>query len=312
VGTTAAGPCPLCGVSGAPLWATARDLEYLTSDETFHYHHCQGCDVLFLDPLPVDRLREIYPPNYYSYSFGERRPSLADRVKEWLDAREMRRVLARLPGAELVALDVGGGAGYTLDRLRRLDPRIRHTQVVDLDPEAARRARLAGHDVFCGRVENFVAECTFDLILLVNLIEHVADPARLLGRLASGLRPDGLLLIKTPNFDSLDARLFRHANWGGLHCPRHWVLFSRTSFARLVERSGLRVREFAYTQGAAFWATSTLFRLARRDLASITKERPAVAHPLFPLLSALYAAFDFVRRPFQPTSQMVWLLSRTK
>lgn len=49
--------------------------------------------------------------------------------------------------------------------------------------------------------------------------------------------------------------------------------------------------------------------LARMAGAPI-RERPVVEHPLFAPLSALGAAFDFARRPFAPTSQMLALLAR--
>ncbi len=104
-----------------------------------------------------------------------------------------------------------------------------------------------------------------------------------------------MLVVKTPNCDSLDARLFRHANWAGYHCPRHWVLFDKPSFTALAARAGLELRDFSYTQGAAFWGASVLFWLAERGRVSITRERPAMNHPLFPPLSAFFAVFDLVR-----------------
>jgi hypothetical protein len=117
------------------------------------------------------------------------------------------------------------------------------------------------------------------------------------------------VVVKTPNFDSLDARLFRRANWAGYHCPRHWVLFEKSSFVALAERSGLELREFSYTQGAAFWAASLLFWLAERGRVSITSERPVMSHPLFPPLAAVFAGFDLVRMAFgaRPSQMFVTL-----
>jgi len=41
----------------------------------------------------------------------------------------------------------------------------------------------------------------------------VRDPVAVLQKMSGMLAPDGLILIKTPNYDSLDARIFRHRNW---------------------------------------------------------------------------------------------------
>jgi 2-polyprenyl-3-methyl-5-hydroxy-6-metoxy-1,4-benzoquinol methylase len=293
-------PCLACGSRESSLWARATDGEYRATDEMFRYLRCAACGVLFIDPVPRSRLAEIYPSNYYS--FANPSDSLVQRIKRRLDARLFRRLLRRVSGKSLSVLDVGGGAGWELSWLRDLDPRIRSTQVVDLDPGAEQTARANGHDYFCGRVEDFATDKKFDLVLLLNLIEHVEDPGAVLRKMRALLSPDGLLLIKTPNTDSLDARLFRHHNWAGYHCPRHWVLFARPSLTALAETSGLQVTEFRYTQGAPFWAASIIFRLFA---ASVTKERPVVLHRLFGPLCALFAAFDLLRQPFAKPSQML-------
>jgi SAM-dependent methyltransferase len=264
--------------------------------------------VLFIDPVPRERLREIYPPSYYSFSSPS--GSLTQRVKAWLDARMFRRLLRCLPQPTLRVLDVGGGAGWELNIVRALDPRVVLTQVVDFDEAAAAVARSNGHGYFCGRIEEFETDETFDLVLMLNLIEHVHDPVAVLRRVRSLLSRHGRVLIKTPNYDSLDARVFRRANWGGYHCPRHWVLFTKESFTRAAAGVGLMVIDFSYTQGAPFWTTSVLSHLTERGLISVTTDRPAWKHPLYPVLSAAFAAFDFARWPFANLSQMFFVLGR--
>jgi len=185
-----------------------------------------------------------------------------------------------------------------------------HTEVIDIDPKPAAQAEAAGHRYFCGRIEEYQSGERFDLVLLLNLIEHVKDPLRVLESVRHLLAPDGRLLVKTPNWDSFDARLFRHRGWAGYHCPRHWVLFTRQSFERLAVRAGLEVHEFRYTQGAPFWAASALNWLRLSGLTRIDRERPVVQHPLFGPLNAVFAAFDFARMPFAKTSQMFFVLGR--
>ncbi len=294
--------CLACGSNGSVWWANATDGEYFTTREQFGYFRCESCGVLFIDPVPRDQLAEIYPQNYYS--FCSPADSLVQRLKRKLDQRLFRRLLKELPGNTLSLLDVGGGAGWELNWIRELDPRIRFTQVVDIDPGAEATARANGHEYFCGRAEELATERRFDLILMLNLIEHVEDPRSVLAKMRGLLTPHGRILLKTPNTDSLDARLFRHRNWAGYHCPRHWVLFTRESLVALAGKVGLRVDDFHYTQGAPFWAASILYRLHLHGMASLGKDRPAWYHPLFGVLSALSATFDFLRMPFSKPSQM--------
>jgi hypothetical protein len=139
---------------------------------------------------------------------------------------------------------------------------------------------------------------------MLNLIEHVAHPDEVLTKTQALLSEKGRVLIKTPNFRALDAVLFRHRDWSGYHCPRHFVLFNRESLDRALNTAGLTVERFRYTQGP-FWAGSILQMLWRHGIISANAERPYGTHPIAPVLLALTAAFDFARRPFSRLSQMI-------
>jgi 2-polyprenyl-3-methyl-5-hydroxy-6-metoxy-1,4-benzoquinol methylase len=300
--------CPACASTEHRLYGRFRDEEYFCCEDAFDYWQCDACATVFLHPLPIARLAEIYPSNYYSFQPHSR--SLTVRIKEQLDRRYFQGILRKLPGDSIRVLDVGGGTGWLLDVLRTLDPRVRFTQIVDLDPEAGDKARAKGHAYACQRIEDFVTDGRFDLVLMLNLIEHVEAPQRVLAKVANLLSPSGIVLVKTPNMDAMDARLFRNAYWAGLHVPRHWSLFTRSSFERMIGGTGLEMRRFQYTQGAPFWAASVLASLKRSGLVDISARRPAVYHPLFGPLSALFAAFDIVRAPFGRPSQMYIVMGK--
>jgi SAM-dependent methyltransferase len=300
--------CPICSNSNTVLWSAARDYEYFSTGKTYEYFQCTDCGTLFIDPLPTDELAIIYPSNYYS--FVTTKKNAVWRIKEWLDKRKLRSVLQGLKADEISVLDVGGGTGWLSTLVRQTDPRVKFTQIVDIDQAAKYKAEQEGHDYFQGRLEDFTTDKKFDLILLLNLIEHVAEPVSVLKKAGSLLRPGGVILIKTPNTQSLDARIFHRSYWGGLHCPRHWVIFSEKSFRKAAALSGLFVKSLDYTQGGPFWAFSIIIAFYRKGWLKVSRERPVIFHPLFPLVSACGAAFDFFRRPFAKTSQLFILLTR--
>ena len=271
---------------------------------------CMECDVLFIDPMLKDHLNVIYPENYYSFT-GATKKNWVVAIKEWLDRRSFRALTAGLSGRELTVLDIGGGTGWLVDQLKESDPRFTFSLIVDIDDGAEKHAIAKGHDFFLGKFEDLpVSERRFDLILMLNIIEHVPDPKSVLEKAAALLAPGGKIWVKTPNFDSLDARLFRHRSWGGYHAPRHFVLFNRSSFERLARGAGLTTLDFSYTQGAPFWAISLLDILRRKGLATVSAARPSICHPLTPMLQAAAAAFDFGRaalggRPSQMVAVLV-------
>lgn len=258
--------------------------------------------------MPKDRLNVIYPSNYYSYSQSQE--SVVFRIKTALDKRWFRKMTRDLQGSNLSALDIGGGAGWQLNVLRSADARFSTTDVVDIDSAAQLQAQTNGHSYFCGGIENYTTDRKYDLILMLNLIEHVEAPIEMLRKAGSLLSTQGMILLKTPNVESLDARLFRHQNWAGYHCPRHWVLFTRESLESAVRAAGLTPRSITYTQGAPFWAASVLFCMARIGLVTISAQRPVAYHPLFGPLTGAFAGFDWIRGFFSKTSQMFAVISR--
>jgi SAM-dependent methyltransferase len=301
-------PCPICRRAGQTRhWARAQDVEYYTSLDWFDYFRCEHCDVIFLHPLPVGTLAEIYPPNYYSYVSTRR--SLVQTAKKLLDRRRLRRILQEIQGDSLRVLDVGGGTGEVLNLLRGLDQRVKETEIVDLDPGAETAARASGHAFTRCRIEDFAPNCRYDLILLLNLIEHVEDPVEVLKKAGSLLAPGGRILIKTPNVDSLDARLFRHRSWGGYHCPRHWTLFTPESFSAAAVSAGLKIRRISFTQGAPFWAISVFNLLRDKGWVRSSADFPAPFHPVIPALQGFFALVDLLRSPVSRTSQIFVELS---
>jgi SAM-dependent methyltransferase len=302
--------CPVCGGDRWSVFARARDVEYYSSDQTFTYLACGRCGSVYLDRPPVDRLHQIYPANYYSYGDQQNVRGIVERIKQYLDVRTFRGLLSRVQGDNLKVLDVGGGSGWLLNIVRIASSRVKETHEVDIDDGARARAVAAGHIFHHCKVEEFSCDDSFDLILMLNLIEHVSDPAGVLRAMGRLLSPKGLILIKTPNVRTIDCYIFRNHNWGGFHCPRHFVLFNRQSIMDLGERCGLRTVKVAYTQGAPQWACSILGWLGLKGWLDISAQHPLYKHPLYPVACALAAGFDFVRMPLMPTAQMFVVFQR--
>jgi SAM-dependent methyltransferase len=91
------------------------------------------------------------------------------------------------------------------------------------------------------------SDLTFDIITIIEVLEHLPDPAKTLKMLASKLTPGGSIFITTPNFGSLNRRVQR-GNWRIFSFPEHLNIFEKRTFKDLVSRCGLQL-ESVKTQG---------------------------------------------------------------
>jgi SAM-dependent methyltransferase len=87
---------------------------------------------------------------------------------------------------------------------------------------------------------------SFDAVTLWNVLEHLHDPVRDLGKIRRWLRPGGILALSTPNYDSV-VRLARGARWHGFKLDEHLSLFSPQTIGFLLEETGYEPLHLATT-----------------------------------------------------------------
>ncbi|RDC60909.1 2-polyprenyl-6-hydroxyphenol methylase [Alteripontixanthobacter maritimus] len=126
------------------------------------------------------------------------------RLKFLRDAIDMHwagDIETRRPLAGRTVLDVGCGAGLLAEPLARLGGKVTG---IDAAPENAKVAALhaegSGLDIRYMAGELGALDLgTFDLITCMEVLEHVADKPAFISQLALRLKPDGLLVLSTPN-----------------------------------------------------------------------------------------------------------------
>ena len=121
-------------------------------------------------------------------------------IRDQIDQHWQADECSRTPLDGKTALDVGCGAGLLAEPLARLGAAVTG---VDASPEligvAAEHALRSGLDIRYVAADVRALDGRFDLITCMEVIEHVADPARFLKALAERLAPGGLLILSTPN-----------------------------------------------------------------------------------------------------------------
>jgi SAM-dependent methyltransferase len=164
---------------------------------------------------------------------------------QWL----LSRVVRLRPRAKTL-LDIGAGTGLLVH-----EARARGLEAVGIEPSRSlvRSARRI-HDVEL--LEGYfphpaIADRTFDIITMIDVIEHVTEPVTLLRDAARALVSDGMLLVTTPDVGSLAARFLKHRWW---HFRlAHVGYFNRVTLLRAADRADL--------QAVQMWRPKWFFRI---------------------------------------------------
>ena len=104
------------------------------------------------------------------------------------------------------------GCGSTNNTSRFLKSHFKRVEGLDVDPRAATNAHLDQFHLYRGGIWPLSSD-TYDAIVANYVFEHVSNPAGLAREAFRVLKPDGLLMFRTPNllhYVSLIARLTPH------------------------------------------------------------------------------------------------------
>jgi len=179
-------------------------------------------------------------------------------IRDHLARHFGRDIRAPKPFSGLSLLDIGCGGGLVSEPLARLGFRVTGIDAGEAMLEVARgHAAAAGVavDYRRGTAEDLAAEGeTFDAVLALEVVEHVADPALFLAAAARLITPGGGLVVSTINrtpkaffFAIIGAEYVMGWLPRGTH---HWDKFLRPSeLAAGLRPHGIRLHEM---KGLAF------------------------------------------------------------
>lgn len=218
--------CPTCGSRAL----ADLDVLPLRAARTGFVCVCDGCGLVFSNPLPsstdltdfyspsgawrIDRREVGDEPGRSSTRVGGTWTQMFDPIRPDLDVTSPPR------GASV--LDFGCGEGKLLDQLQNCG-----WETCGIEPALHRAFRRHR------RLEAVPEGATFDLIVLMQVLEHVPDPLHVLRQLAGACRIGGHLLVSVPRFDTLPLhRDYRYVLNGRVHITAYTWPCLRTLLAR--------------------------------------------------------------------------------
>jgi 2-polyprenyl-3-methyl-5-hydroxy-6-metoxy-1,4-benzoquinol methylase len=211
---------------------------------------CRGCGLIYVSPVErIERLAgaaaqtdrgelldAAETPEYRALYLAEA------SIKQRLYGEILDRI-EHVTGRRGLLLDVGSYMGLFM---RTAADRGWRCQGVEPDRNAWSYAvNTLALDVCWGTLEtcDFAPE-SFDAVTMLQVLEHLSDPAQTLRHVRHLLRPGGVLIVEVPNIDCWPVRILgrRHRHFA----KHHFTFFGLKTLSALLERSGYEVVSHRY------------------------------------------------------------------
>jgi len=208
----------------------------------FGFVLCDVCGTLYQSPRPpVEDFSRFYQESlsarYWAKTFF---PAVAEVRRTSLfrpKVKEIARLCKERGFSPEVLADIGAGYGLFLEEWRTISPETKLI-AIEPNPDLAEVCRNKGFNV----VESFVEEASdlheqIDLVVALEVIEHVYDPMVFCNSLRNLLKDGGRILLTGLTVDGFDIQVL----WGdskSISPPHHINFISIAGFKQLLTRAG--------------------------------------------------------------------------
>lgn len=250
-------PCPICASHYSEQKAVVFEKGYV-------YRRCPNCALVFINPQPDHEfMRERI--NEFEHQDLEFTKTVFEKPRISFFEKEVTYIKKFKPEGRLI--DIGCGGGGFLEIARNAG-----YEVSGIEPNANVVSPLInkyGFDIFCGTLEEAfdrgaIKPDSYDIITLLDTLEHVPNPREILSLVTKALKCGGLAVMRVPNvkyfllkYKLLSPFLGERINY--LDPDYHIYYFNEKNLSFLIEtHCGLEVLDIVFTESSS--PTGSLFK----------------------------------------------------
>lgn len=222
--------CPLCNTPEIKQYYIINKY-----NPQFKVDRCSACGFMFMNPSFNEHLvKNLYNEAYYSgnaeYSYYDERD--AETYSRFVWERRIKKIRQYVQTGNF--LDVGCAFGGLL----KIASAYFTPFGIEISKYSGSRSKaLFGENIHIGSLsDHHFKHGFFSVITMIELLEHVKDPAHAVTECYNLLKKDGLLLIQTANMDGLQAKILKEKY--AYFMPGHFSYFTKSNLEDLLRKTG--------------------------------------------------------------------------
>lgn len=214
--------CPVCSSS---------QLHPVKGYEHAFLTKCSDCGMIFTAKQPsIQEQEAFYKDGYDLTRFYS--PITKKRYEELLSEFETYKQTGRI-------LDIGAGYGFFLEEAKNKGWDVYGTELTD---EVVSICEQKGITMHKGELKTAgFPDNHFDVIVMIEAIEHVTNVGEMIGEVYRILRPGGLVYITTPNFNALNRYRLKE-KYDVISYPLHLSYFTPGTLKKLFEKRNFKTQ----------------------------------------------------------------------
>ena len=209
-------------------------------DAAHAMHRCPECKLQFKNPFIPER--DLIA--CYMQASGDHWEDSPDSRKRRFD--DIERVINAHAEGPMI-LDIGCSNGALLGYMGQSWERFG----IEPGEEAARQAEARGVKVIAPMLESCMTDERFDVILAIDVLEHLLDPDSFIASVRSLLRPGGIFVGLTGDTGAASWKWHGSRYWYS-SLPEHQVFYERGTINHLAGAHGMKVVHYERTSHARF------------------------------------------------------------
>ena len=214
-----------------------QDIKTFLPGEKFKLLKCQRCGIISTSPFPSEKDLMTFNENRYGQKsnwqeYLSRLPLFLKRAKKIIVEIQKFKKRGKF-------LDIGCGFGLLLKAAKE-----QGFDVLGIEKEIE-RAKIAKEkfnlQVLAKEFNQIqLSKSSFDVISCFDVLEHIPEPKKFLKTVGKLLKKNGLLVIQSPNIESVMART-TGVQWNWLLLPNHLWHFTPKTLSTLLTNNGFEI-----------------------------------------------------------------------
>ena len=231
------GKCPFC---------LSDKLKYIVNFENITILGCKSCTNAWTHPPPAKipySQMDFHLDNLQCNNTQIMKNDLTELPLDWKNAIVQQvKLIQKYVSSGSTILDIGCGEGILLDQIKKAGFKA---QGIEPSESASRRAKEKGLNVVTDCFPSPLVTGIVDAVIMVQVLEHTADPLDTLIKIAD-IVPNGYLFLVQTNYKGL-VPVLRRNKWYAWVPDQHFWHFSPKGLEYICKEAGFEKVDLEYS-----------------------------------------------------------------